>query len=383
MSRVKSLVLLLASLACSAALAQSGPPIKVGAFVARTGQAAFLGEPARKTLELYVDQVNKAGGVNGRKLDLVLYDSKSSAKDAAELVRRLIEQDKVDILVGGVTTGETMAVVPMVEEAKLTFVSLAGATVVIDPVKRFVFKTPHTDKMSVEQIYRRVRQDGGSKVALLSGAGGYDQSCRKHARDLAGASTVQLVADEQHGTGDTDVTVQLTNIRRTNPDAILYCGFGAPSAIVAKNHRQLGLQPRLYMTVGVASKAYIDAAEGAAEGSRVTGAAIIAYADIPPNDPVYPPTRRFHESYRAAYNEEPSSFAGNAHDGIMLAVEALKAAGGTDREKVRAALENLKGVAGVNGVYTMSATDHLGIRSDSLRIVEVRGNQFRLLKSAP
>jgi branched-chain amino acid transport system substrate-binding protein len=360
--------------------AQTGQPIKIGTFVARTGQAAFLGEPAKQAFELYVAQLNRAGGIQGRKVELIVYDSKSSAKEAADLVRRLIDQDKVDIIVGGTSTGETMAVVPMVEEAKIPFVSLAGATVVIDPVKRYVFKTPHTDKMSVEQIYKRVKLDGGSKVAVLAGAGGYDQSCRKHASAVAPVLGIQLVADEQHGTGDSDVTVQLTNIRRANPDAILYCGFGAPSTIVAKNHRQLGLQQRLYMTVGVASRAYIDAAEGAADGSRVTTSAILAFDDLSPTDPIYAVTKRFFDAYRAAYKEDPSSFAGNAHDGIMLAAEALKAATSTDKEKVRNALEGLQGVPGINGVFSFSATDHLGITSDSLRIVEVKNRQFRLVK---
>jgi branched-chain amino acid transport system substrate-binding protein len=371
-------LLLLASV--GAAQAQSPSPIRIGAFVARTGQAAFLGEPAKKTMEIYVDQVNKAGGVKGRKLELVLHDSKSSAKDAAELVRRLIDQDKVDIIVGGVTTGETMAVVPMIEEARIPFVSLAGATVIIDPVKKHVFKTPHTDRMSVEKIFAQVTRDGGSKVALLAGAGGYDQSCRKNAKEVASAGGIQLVADEQHGTGDSDVTVQLTNIRRANADAILYCGFGAASSVVAKNHRQLGLTPRLYMTVGVASRAYIDGAEGAAEGSRVTGSALMAFGDLSATEAIFAVTKRFVDSYRLTYKEEPSSFAGNAHDGIMLAVEALKAAGNTDKGNVRHALESLRNLPGVNGVYNMSATDHLGIGADSLRIVEVKGGQFRLVK---
>jgi branched-chain amino acid transport system substrate-binding protein len=371
-------LLLVSTFAC--AQAQTAPPIKIGAFVARTGQAAFLGEPAKKAIELYVDQVNKAGGIAGRKVDLVLYDSKTSAKDAAELVRRLIDQDKIDILVGGTSTGETMAVVPLVEEARLPFVSLAGATVVIDPVKKYVFKTPHTDRMSVEKVYQQVKRDGGAKVALLAGAGGYDQSCRKHAKELGQPMGINLVADEQHGTGDNDVTVQLTNIRRASADAILYCGFGAPSAIVAKNHRQLGLQTRLYMTVGVASRAYIDGAEGAAEGSRVTTAAILAFGDLAPSDPIYAVTKRFVDAYRVAYREEPSSFAGNAYDGIMLAVEALKAAGTTDKDKVRDALERLKDVPGINGVFTFSPSDHLGITAESLRIVEVKNQQFRLVK---
>lgn len=374
-----ALILAAAVVASGQAQAQGGKPIKVGAFVSTTGQGAFLGEAAKKTLELQAAEINKAGGVNGRPLELVLYDSKTSAKDAAAVARRLIDQDEVDILIGGNTTGETMAVVPFVEESGIPFISLAGASVVIDPVRKWVFKTPHTDQMSIEKIYARVRKDGGSRVALLSGAGGYDQSCRKNAKELAQKHGVQLVADEQHGAGDTDVTTQLTNIRGAGAAAVLYCGFGAPSSIVAKNHKQLGLTQPLYMTVGVASRAYIDGAGGAAEGSRVTGSAILAFQDLPASDPIHGVTKKLFDSYRAAYKEEPSAFAGYAYDALLIATEAVRKAGTTDKAKVRDALENLKDVPGVNGLYSFSPSDHLGFSADSLRIVEVRGRQYRLL----
>ena len=234
------------SIIAAPAVADTGKPIKIGSFVSLTGPGAFLGEPTKKTLELFVADLNKSGGINGRKVELVLYDSKSNAKDAAALGRRLIDQDEVDIIVGGTSTGETMAIVQTVQDARIPFISLAGATVIVDPVKKYVFKTPHTDRMSVEKVFMQVAVEGGSKVALLSGAGGYDQSCRKNAAELAPRMNIKLVADEQHGTGDTDMTAQLTNIRSAGADAILYCGFGAPSSIVAKNYRQLAIKPRLF-----------------------------------------------------------------------------------------------------------------------------------------
>lgn len=377
---LKKIASALALTATFAVSAQTAPPIKIGAFVARTGQAAFLGEPGKKTLELYVSDLNKAGGLLGRKVELVLYDSKSSAKEATDLVRRLIDQDKIDFLIGGVTTGETMAVVPLVEEARIPYISLAGASVIVNPVKKYVFKTAHTDRMSVEKIYSQIKREGGAKVALLAGAGGYDQSCRKNATELAPTMGVQLVADEQHGVGDSDVTVQLTNIRRANPDAIIYCGFGAPSALVAKNHNLLGLQQKLYMTVGVASRAYIEAAGNAAEGSRVTASGILGFEDMAPNDPLYSVTKRFVETYKTAYAEAPSSFAGVAYDAILLAVEAIKAAKTVEKDKVRDALEGLRGVPGINGVFTFAADNHQGISADSLRVMQVSRQQFRVVK---
>jgi len=111
-------------------------PIKVGAFLSITGGASFLGDPQAKTLKLYVDKINASGGVLGRKLQLITYDSQGDARQAVTFVRRLIEDDKVDFIIGGSTTGETMAVVPMVESAGLPFFSMAGASVVVEPPKK-------------------------------------------------------------------------------------------------------------------------------------------------------------------------------------------------------------------------------------------------------
>ena len=127
-------------LAAGAAFAFTVPasaqqPIKIGSFLSVTGGASFLGDPEAKTLRLYVDKVNKEGGVNGRKLELVVYDSAGDARQAVTFARRLIEEDKVDIIIGGSTTGETMAVVPLAEEAQIPFISLAGACVIVEPVR--------------------------------------------------------------------------------------------------------------------------------------------------------------------------------------------------------------------------------------------------------
>ena len=160
----------------SAALAQQ-EPIKIGAFLAVTGGAAFLGDPEQKTLEMYVEKLNAAGGVLGRKLQLVSYDSAGDAEKARTFVKRLIEQDKVDVLVGGSTTGETMAVVPLVEAAGVPFISLAGAVVITEPVKKWVFKTPHTDRMACERIFLDMRDRKLERVGLISEIG--RASCRE------------------------------------------------------------------------------------------------------------------------------------------------------------------------------------------------------------
>src|SRR3990172_11651975 len=164
------------ALIAGAAVAQE--PIKIGSFLSVTGGAAFLGDPEQKTLELYVEKINAGGGVLGRKLKLVSYDSAGNAEKARTFVKRLIEEDKVDVIVGGSTTGETMAVAPLVEAAGMPFISLAGAVVITEPVKKWVFKTPHTDRMACERIFLDMRNRRIERIGLISGAGGFDKSMR-------------------------------------------------------------------------------------------------------------------------------------------------------------------------------------------------------------
>ena len=128
-------------------------PLRIGAFLSVTGPAAFLGDPEQKTLEMAVDRINASGGVAGRKLVLVVYDDAGDAEKARTFAKRLLEQDKVDVIVGGSTTGTTMAAIPLAEQSGTPFVSLAGAVGIVEPVKKWVFKTPHTDRMACEKIF--------------------------------------------------------------------------------------------------------------------------------------------------------------------------------------------------------------------------------------
>src|SRR5512145_2973249 len=240
LSRGLSRILLAAAALALSALAQA-QPIRIGAFLAVTGPAAFLGDPEQKTLELYVEKLNAAGGVLGRRLELVAYDSAGDAEKARGYVKRLIEQDKVDVLVGGSTTGETMAAVPLAEGAGVPFISLAGAVVIVEPTKKWVFKTPHTDRMACERIFADMRMRNLTKLALISGAGGFDKSMRGECMKVAGKHGVDVVADETYGAADNDVTAQLTKIRGSGAQAVLNAGFGQGPAIVTRNYRQVGL----------------------------------------------------------------------------------------------------------------------------------------------
>ncbi|MGP1679367.1 MAG: ABC transporter substrate-binding protein [Burkholderiales bacterium] len=356
-------------------------PIKIGSFLSVTGPAAFLGDPEQKTLELYVEKINAAGGVLGRKLQLVAYDSAGNAEKARTFVKRLIEQDKVDVIVGGSTTGETMAVVPLVEAAQIPFISLAGAVVIIEPVKKWVFKTPHTDRMACEKIFIDMQSRKFSKIALISGPGGFDKSMHAQCLGVAKKYGIEVVADETYGGGDTDMTAQLTKIKNTaGVQAVLNAGFGQGPAIVTKNYRQIGVSVPLYQSHGVASKEFIKLAGAAAEGVRLPAAALLVADSLPQSDPQRSVVVSYKNEYESHFKSEVSTFGGHAYDGLMIAAAAIKKAGGTDKAKVRDAIESTHGFMGTAGVFNMSASDHMGLDLTAFRMLEVKGGNWTLVK---
>ena len=375
---LRLLTIVAAALLAFAAQAQ---PIRIGAFLAVTGPAASLGDPEQKTLELYVEKLNASGGVLGRKLELVAYDSAGDAEKARGFVKRLIEQDRVDLLVGGSTTGETMAAVPLAEAAGVPFISLAGAVVIIEPVKKWVFKTPHTDRMACEKVFVDMRARGATRAALISGAGGFDSSMRAECLKVAAKHGVEIVADERYGAGDTDMTAQLAKIKAApGVQAVLNAGFGQGPAIVTKNYRQLGIAAPLYQSHGVASKQYVKLAGDAAEGVRLPAAALLVADTLPDADPQKKVVTSYKRDYEDRFKQEVSTFGGHAYDGLMLAVEAMRRAGSADKAKVRDALESIHGYVGTGGVVNMSAQDHMGLDLTAFRMLEVRNADWTLVK---
>jgi len=360
--------------------ALAADPIKIGSVLSVTGPAAFLGDPELKTLQLYVENINKAGGVLGRQLQLVHYDDGSDAAKANSFGKRLIEDDKVDIIVGGTTTGSTMAMVPLVEKGEMPFISLAGAVVIIEPVKKWVFKTPHTDRMAAEKVFEDMKKRGLTKIALISDAGGFGASGKKETEALAPKMGITLLASETYGSKDTDMTPQLTKIKNTaGVQAIFAFSFGQGGAVVNKNYKQLGITLPLYHAHGVASEEFIKLSGPAGEGVRLPAAALLVADKLPANDPQKPVVTAYRKAFSDRYKEDVSTFGGHAYDGLMLAVEAFKRAGSTDKAKVRDAIEATKGYVGTGGKVTMSPTDHMGLDLTAFRMLEIKNGDWALI----
>jgi len=360
--------------------ATAAEPIKIGTFLAVTGPASFLGDPELKTLQMYIERINQEGGVLGRDLELVHYDSGGSPKKAVGFAKRLIEQDKVDIIVGASTTGSTLAIVPLVEKAGMPLISLAGSVKIIDPVKKWVFKTPHTDAMACAKIFEDMKKRGIAKVGMISGSGGFGKSMRGQCMALAGDYGVEIVADETYGKKDTDMTVQLTKIKNAaGLQAVLNPGFGQGPAIVTKNYAQLAIKVPMYQSHGVASKGFIELAGAAAEGVRLPASALLVAELLPDSDPQKSVVVGYKSAYEKKYGSDVSTFGGHAYDGLFLAVTAMKAAGSTDKTKVRDEIEKISGFMGTAGEVNMSATEHLGLDLSAFRMLEIRNGTWKLL----
>jgi len=357
-------------------------PVKIGAIVAATGPASFLGDPELKTLKHYIKKINDAGGIDGAKLELVAYDTGANPKKAVTFAKRLIHKDGVVAIIGPSTTGETMAIIPIVEKAKIPLMSMAGGVPIVEPVKPYVFKIVATDRMACERIMEDLKKRNLKNLALISGSGGFGKSMRKQCKMVAEKEGINIVADETYGKKDTDMTAQLLKIKNTKGvDAILNPGFGQGPAIVAKNYHQLKMTQPLYESHGVASKKFIEIAGEAANGIRLVSPPVVVADKLPDTNPVKKVCVDYKNEYEKATGSKVSSFGGHAYDALYAVVEAIKAGKSTKPQDIRDNLEKLHNFVGIDGVVNMSPTDHLGLDTKSgMVLLDIKDGDWALAK---
>ena len=372
--------MLVAIMVLTSVFAYAKDTIKIGAIVAATGPASFLGDPELKTLQHYIKKINDAGGVNGSKLELVHYDTAANPKKAVTFVKRLISQDEVVAIIGPSTTGETMAIIPFVQKSKIPLMSMAGGISIIDPVKEYVFKIVATDRMACQKIMQDLKKRGMKNLALISGSGGFGKSMRKQCKDVSKDFGINIVADETYGAKDADMSSQLLKIKNLkNFDAILNPGFGQGPAIVTKNYKQLNIKQPLYQSHGVASKKFIEIAGSAAEGVRLVSPPVIVAEKLPDSSPIKKVALDYKNEYEKTFGSSVSSFGGHAYDALYAIVEAIKSTGSSEPKKIRDGIENLKNFIGIDGVVNMSKNDHLGLDTESgMVLIDIKNGDWVL-----
>jgi len=354
---------------------------KVGAVFSVTGRASFLGDPEKKTAQMVTDAINKAGGINGNKLELIVYDDEGDATKCALAVKKLITRDKVIAVIGPSTSGNSMAVVPLAGKHRTPLISCAASYKIVTDKKgkqrKWVFKVPQSDSMAVEAIYSRLKRLGVSKVAIMSVTTGFGASGRSELIRLAPKYGISIAADEKYGPKDTDMTAQLTKIKGIAPKAIINWTIGPTQVVVLRNWKDLGMtNATFYQSHGFGSRKNIELAAGAAEGVFAPLGGCNTPEALSPDHPQKKVTMAYNKNYTAKYKEPVSSFGGHAWDALNLVIDALRAVG-DDKAAIRAYLENKKNFVGQHGVFNFSPDDHNGlVWQDAFNMIVVKDGDW-------
>jgi branched-chain amino acid transport system substrate-binding protein len=353
--------------------------IKVGAILAVTGPASFLGAPEAKTLQMLVDEINAKGGINGNKVELIIKDSGASPEKAVSFAKQLIDEEKVFAIIGPSTSGESMAIKNIAEEGKTINLSCAAAEPIVKPVAKYVFKTPQMDRDAVIRIFQQMKKMGISKIGVLSSNTGFGKAGKDQIEKLAPEHGIQIIANEVYDKAATDLTAEVTKIKAANVQAIVNWSIEPAQSIVIKNARQIGMTIPIFQSHGFGNINYVKAAGAAAEGVIFPAGRLLVADVLPEKNPQKKLLESYKKEYEAKYKEDVSTFGGHAYDAMLILEHGVKE-GGTDREKVRTAIENIKGLVGTAGVFTMSPTDHNGLDLNAFEMLTVKDGKFAVLE---
>jgi len=371
------------------ALAQAGTAgaqakeYRVGVIMELSGPFSAWGTPMRDAIQLAADNINAAGGIKGVPVKLVIYDGRSKGTEALLLAKRLIEQDKVVAIIGPGTSPTTMPVVPYITEQKVAALSMGSSDRIIEPAaeRRWMFRPPYGSRQNVERLITHFKAKGIKKIGFMSVNNAYGDTGREEFARAAGPAGIEVVAWEKFGGTDTDMKPQLTKIRGLGPQAIVVWAIPPAASIVQKNRAELGIDaiPLFHDNGASLTHQFIELAGGAAEGAQGVVIKLDVVDELPAGDPQRPLLLKFREQFEARFKTKVGGLYGEAYDCMLLVARGLEA-GGDDREKVRNAIENIKGLVGIAGIYTLSPTDHNGLAAGHLVIGRVKNGKWSIAK---
>jgi len=365
-------------LTVNSALAKS-KPYKIGAIFDISGPALALGIPEKRSVEMVGEKVNRDGGSNGRPLELVFYDTALDVQKTINSVNKLIKKDKVLAIIGPSTSGVSMALIETMQNNEMPNISCAARIDIIDPPKKWVFKTPQTDKQAVEKILTYAKKHGIKKVSLMIAEGGFGAGGLKQLNNLAPKYGIEIVASEKFSEKDPDVSTQLTKIRGTDAQAMIVWDTDKGSARVARNMRQLGMKMPVYMSHGIANMKFIKQAKEAAEGVIFPAGRLVVWEYLPESDPQKKVLSKYAADFKAKYNTTPDTFGGHAWDAVQLIIRAIEKAG-DDIGRIRDEIENTRNFVGIGGVFNYSKKDHIGLGPESLIMVKIVNGKWTYIE---
>ena len=373
---------LLALVAAAGLTSAAWADITVGVTVSATGPAASLGIPEKNTLSLMPKTIG------GEKVNYIVLDDASDTTAAVTNTRKLISENKVDVVIGSTTTPNSLAMIDVVAEAQVPMISMAASARIVEPVdnkKRWVFKTPQNDILMAMAIATHMADNGVRNVAFIGFADAYGEGWYQEFVKAAGLKKLQIVANERYNRSDTSVTGQVLKIVSARPDAVLIAGAGTPAALPQKTLKERGYNGKIYQTHGVANNDFLRVCGKDCEGTLLPAGPMLVASQLPNDHPVKKSAQAYVQAYEGAYGQgSVSTFGGHAWDaGLLLSAavpEALKKAKpGTPefRAALRDALEGVKNVPGAHGIFNMSPTDHNGLDQRARVMVKVENGTWK------
>jgi branched-chain amino acid transport system substrate-binding protein len=375
--RVVSLLALAVILVSSVGAADTGA-LKIGAIFAITGPAANLGLPESRTLQMLVDDANASGGIAGRRIELTMKDSQGDAEKAISFAKQLVEEQQVLAIIGPSTSGESMKLKGYCEENETILLSCAAAEGIVNPVARWVFKTPQMDSFAAQMIYGAMKKMGISRVGAVVSNTGFGQGGKAQLEKYAPSNGITLAITEVYDAAATDLTGVLTKVRAQNVQAVVNWSVEPAQSLVPKNMKQMGFDVPLFQSHGFGNINYVVMAGKAAEGIIFPAGRLLVADALPAGHPQKQVLSAYKKEYEAKFKDPVSTFGGHAYDAFLLLAEAVKKAASIDPAKVRSAIEGLKGVAGTAGIFSFSPTDHNGLTMDAFALLTVRNGGFAL-----
>jgi len=369
--------------------AKTGETYNIGFLAAITGRAAFLGVPERDAALMLQEQIDKAGGITGtdgviHPVKIIIYDTEGSGDAAIPLAKKLIGEDKAVAIVGGTRSPVSLALVPVMQEAKIPYVSMASSSSIVEPVSEryWVFKTPPMNRHTAPLQAKYLKALGKTKVGVLYVDNAYGEDGRDAFRVAAKAEGLDIVAEETFAASDTDMTAQLTKVQASGAEAVVVTALPPAASILTKQFREMGIDMPLVHNHGVGMKPFIDLAGAEnAEGVVFPLGKLAIVNDLADGDPQKAVLSKFKADYEAYTGNPVSTFAGHSWDGLMLTLNALKAVpDGTPLEAARAMvrdnLENTTGFVATDGIFNMSPKDHVGLGPNDVVMVKIVNGEW-------
>lgn len=354
-------------------------PYKVGAVLDITGGAAAMGVAERDTLKLLVEELNAKGGIDGHKIDLVVYDNESNETKTVLATKKLIEDDKVVAILGPSQSSTSLALVDTVEKAGVPTITMGSVPKIIDG-KKFVFKTPPTDNILSRPLVSYIKSKGWKKVGIAAVNNAFGDGALAAWRENLKGTDIQIVSEVRFPADTKDASVELTKLMEAKPDVVVTWSVMPATAILVKNYADLGYKGKVpYLANStLADYKFLELTGAASDGVIFVGNKVVIAEQLPESDPIKSVIVPYVTGYEKRFGQRNQAGA-NATDAFWLITDALKKAGSADRNKVRDELEKSSSVIGALGPYKMSPTDHNGLDGSGLVLITVEGGKFKLV----